>query len=253
VPWWLWPAGGAILGSIIGSFVAAIVMRWPLGRSVASGRSACDACGHVLGAGELVPIVSALVQRGKCRHCGATIDRRHLAIELTAALVGAVALGVAPGLAGLAGALFGWTLIALIALDVAHYWLPNLLTLPLLLFGLCGGLIGLDPHFTDRLIGAAAGYLSLAAIAFAYKCLRGRDGLGGGDPKLLGAIGAWLGWEYLPMVLLGGSGVGLLYVLFRHLRGTPMKATDRLPLGALMALAAFPLWIYAQYSMTARF
>jgi leader peptidase (prepilin peptidase) / N-methyltransferase len=220
-------------------------MRWPIGRSVASGRSACDVCGHVLSTGELVPIVSALIQQGKCKHCDAAIDRRHLAIELTGSLVGAIAFGIAPGLAGLAGASFGWMLIALIALDTAHYWLPNMLTVPLLLSGLGAGLIGLDPHFTDRLIGATAGYLSLAAIAFTYKRLRNRDGLGGGDPKLFGAIGAWLGWEYLPMVLLGGSGVGLLYVLFRYLRGRPMAATDRLPLGALMALAAFPIWVYA--------
>lgn len=169
-------------------------------------------------------------------------------MELAAALAGAIALGIAPGLAGLAGALFGWMLIALIALDAEHYWLPDRLTVPLLLAGLGCGLIGLDPHFTDRLIGGASGYLSLTAIAFAYKRLRNRDGLGGGDPKLLGAIGAWLGWEYLPIVLLGGSGVGLLYVLLRFLRGKPVAATDRLPLGALMALAAFPLWVYAQYT-----
>ncbi len=245
MPWWVWPIGGATLGSIFGSFIAALVIRWPLGRSVISGRSACDACGHALGAVELIPIISAIFQRGKCRHCGAAIDQRHLVIELAAALVGAVALGLSPSLGGMAGALFGWILIALIALDAEHYWLPDKLTLPLLIIGLGAGLIGLDPPFIDRLWGAGGGYLSLAAIAFAYKQVRGRDGLGGGDPKLLGAIGAWLGWQYLPMVLLGGSGVGLLYVLFRTLRGTPMAATDRLPLGALMALAAFPLWVYS--------
>jgi leader peptidase (prepilin peptidase)/N-methyltransferase len=221
------------------------VIRWPLGRSVISGRSACDACGHGLRTVELIPIVSALFQKGKCRHCGAAIDRRHLAIELAAAFVGGIALGVSPGLAGLAGAVFGWILIALIALDAEHYWLPDKLTLPLLIIGLGTCLAGIDPPFIDRLWGGLGGYLSLAAIAFAYKQVRGRDGLGGGDPKLLGAIGAWLGWQYLPMVLLGGSGVGLLYVLFRTLRGKPMAATDRLPLGALMALAAFPLWVYS--------
>jgi leader peptidase (prepilin peptidase) / N-methyltransferase len=210
-----------------------------------SGRSACDACGHGLSAVELIPIVSALFQRGKCRHCGTAIDRRHLVIELAAAFVGGIALGVSPGLAGLAGAVFGWILIALIALDTAHYWLPDKLTLPLLITGLGAGLVGIEPPLIDRVWGAASGYLSLAAIAFIYKQVRGRDGLGGGDPKLLGAIGAWLGWQYLPMVLLGGSGVGLLYVLFRTLRGAPMSATDRLPLGALMAIAAFPLWAYA--------
>jgi leader peptidase (prepilin peptidase) / N-methyltransferase len=215
-----------------------------MGRSVMSGRSACDACGHELSPVELIPIVSASFQRGKCRHCGAPIDRRHLVIELAAAVVGGIAFGIAPGLAGLAGAVFGWMLIALIALDTAHYWLPDKLTQPLLISGLGAGLVGIDPSFPDRLWGGAGGYLSLAAIAFVYKRARGRDGLGGGDPKLLGAIGAWLGWQYLPMVLLLASGVGLLYVLFQTLRGKPMTATDRLPLGALMALAAFPLWIY---------
>lgn len=243
----MWPIGGAILGSLFGSFIAALVIRWPDGRSVISGRSACDACGHGLGAVELIPIVSALCQRGKCRHCGAAIDRRHLAIELAAAVVGGVAFGVSPGLAGLAGAIFGWTLIALIALDAAHYWLPDKLTLPLLVVGLGIGFAGIDPPLVDRIWGAAGGYLSLAAIAFAYRRVRRRDGLGGGDPKLLAAIGAWLGWQALPMVLLGGSGVGLLYVLFRSLQGKPMTATDRLPLGALMALAAFPLWIWHSY------
>lgn len=236
---------GAILGSLFGSFIAALVIRWPLGQSVMSGRSACDACGQSLGAIELIPIISAALQRGKCRHCGTTIDRRHLVIELAAAFVGCVALGVAPNLAGIAGALFGWILIALIALDAEHYWLPDKLTLPLLILGLGAGLIGIAPPLIDRLWGAAGGYLSLTAIAYGYKQMRGRDGLGGGDPKLLGAIGAWLGWQWLPMVLLGGSGVGLLYVLFRTVRGRPMVVTDRLPLGALMALAAFPLWIYA--------
>ncbi len=241
----MWPIGGAILGSLFGSFIAALVIRWPLGRSVVSGRSACDVCGHALGAGELIPIISALLLRGKCRHCSTAIDQRHLAIEVAAAFVGGVALGISPGWAGLAGAVFGWMLIALIALDAAHYWLPDKLTLPLLIIGLGVGLVGINPPLVDRLWGAAGGYLSLAAIAFAYKQARGRDGLGGGDPKLLGAIGAWLGWQLLPMVLLGGSGVGLLYVLFRTLRGRPMAATDRLPLGALMALAAFPLWVYS--------
>lgn len=216
-----------------------------MGRSVTSGRSACDACGHELSPVELIPILSGLFQRGKCRHCGVAIDRRHLAIELAAAVVGGIAFGIVPGLAGLAGAIFGWMLIALIALDAAHYWLPDKITLPLLIIGLGVGLVGIDPSFPDRLWGGAGGYLSLAAIALVYKRVRGRDGLGGGDPKLLGAIGAWLGWQYLPMVLLMASGVGLLYALFRTLLGKPMAATDRLPLGALMALSAFPIWIYS--------
>lgn len=212
-----------------------------------AGRSACDTCGHGLGAAELIPLVSALLLRGKCRHCGAAIDQRHLVIELAAALVGAIALGVSPGFAGLTGAVFGWFLIALIALDTTHYWLPDRLTLPLLVIGLACGLANSDPPLADRLWGAAAGYSSLAAIAFLYRRLRGRDGLGGGDPKLLGAIGAWLGWQALPFILLGGSLLGLAIVLVRWLRGQEVSATDRLPLGALMAVAAFPAWMWFRF------
>jgi leader peptidase (prepilin peptidase) / N-methyltransferase len=201
----------------------------------------------VLGAGELVPLISLIIQRGKCRHCGAAIDQRHVTIELAAALVGAVALSVAPGLEGLAGALFGWSLIALIALDSSHFWLPDKITLPLLIAGLGIGLLEIAPSITDRLWGAAAGFSSLWLIATGYRILRQREGLGGGDPKLLAAIGAWLGWQALPFVLLGGSLFGLSIVLLRHLRGQTISATDRLPLGALMALAAFPLWIWLRY------
>jgi leader peptidase (prepilin peptidase) / N-methyltransferase len=224
---------------IIGSFTATLVIRWPEGRSVMAGRSHCDQCGVQLGALDLIPIVSHLITRGKCRACGAAIDPRHLAIELVSALVGATAIAVAPGAIGLGGALFGWILIALTALDTEHFWLPDRLTLPLAALGIGLGLGTLQ----DRLAGGMVGYGVLALIALVYKRARGREGLGGGDPKLFGAIGAWLGWQSLPYVLLGASGAGLMWVLFRQLRGTPVAATDRLPLGALMAIVAFPLWI----------
>lgn len=102
------------------------------------------------------------------------------------------------------------------------------------------------PPPIDRAIGAVAGFGGLALIALAYRWLRKRDGLGGGDPKLLGAIGAMLGWQALPFVLLGASSVGLLYVAIRIGSGHKVDATDRIPLGALMALAAFPVWIVQQ-------
>jgi leader peptidase (prepilin peptidase) / N-methyltransferase len=244
LPWWLWPNIGVIVGAIIGSFVATLVIRWPRARSIIAGRSACDACGHSLSASELIPLISALAQRGRCRHCQAPIDPKHGMIEMACALVGALAFGLAPGLAGLAGALFGWTLVALIALDVEHYWLPDLLTLPLLLAGIVGGALALDPPLIDRIYGAVGGYASLALIALGYRLLRKREGLGGGDPKLLGAIGAWLGWQPLPWVIVGACGTGLLIVLIKALRGGSVSATDRLPLGALMALAAFPIWLW---------
>ena len=118
-----------------------------------------------------------------------------------------------PGPAGIAGAVFGWLLLALAALDIAEFWLPDPLTLTLALAGFAAGLVGIDPPLTDRLIGGAAGFGSLWLIGFSYKRLRGREGLGGGDPKLLGAIGLWLGWRMLPAVLLLAAMTGLALVL----------------------------------------
>ena len=240
--WWM--LGGALLGLIAGSFIATPVIRWPRDEGL-GGRSKCDGCGRALGIRDLVPVLSFIAARGRCRTCGARIDPRHLAIELTAALIGAVALWIVPGWAGLAGALFGWQLIALAALDVEHFWLPNILTATLAATGLLAAL--LDPAtLQDRVIGGAAGFTSLFLIAWAYKRVRGRDGLGAGDPKLLGAIGCWLGWQALPLVLVGASGIGLIAVVLMRLRGQAIAATTRMPLGALMAVAAFPLWIWAQ-------
>jgi leader peptidase (prepilin peptidase)/N-methyltransferase len=235
-----------VLGAIIGSFLATLVSRWPRGASVVAGRSACDACGARIGARDLVPIASALLLRGRCRACGAEIAPHHRWMELLAALAGAASLLVEPGIQGLAGALFGWMLLALAALDLKHFWLPDRLTAPLALLGFGCGLAGWPPSLADRLIGAVAGFVSLALIALAYRRLRGREGMGGGDAKLLGAIGAWLGWQTLPAVILGASLVGLAHVGARLLAGQPVLATDRLPLGALMALAAFPIWIVIQ-------
>lgn len=153
---------------------------------------------------------------------------------------------VAPGHPGLMGALFGWLLVTLAALDLKHFWLPDRLVLTLVLAGAFAAATGLPPPLIDRAIGALAGYGGLVLIAMAYRWLRKRDGLGGGDPKLLGAIGAMLGWQVLPLVLLGASSVGLLFVAIRIAAGRKVDLADRLPLGALMALAAFPVWILQQ-------
>lgn len=156
-------------------------------------------------------------------------------------LIGAAALFVAPGWSGAGGALFGWLLLTLAALDVEHFWLPNALTGTLAAAGLGFALVEND--LASRLIGAAAGFGSLALIAWSYRALRKRDGMGAGDPKLLGAIGLWLGWEPLPFVLLGACLVGLLVVLAMRLRGGTIDGAMKMPLGALLALGAFPVWV----------
>ena len=238
-------AAGFLIGLVIGSFLAAVLLRWPSGRSALHGRSQCDRCGVPLRARDLVPILSYLLARGRCRRCGAPIDRRHLAIEFGGALIGLTAIVAHPMPLALFSAALGWWLFLVAALDLESHWLPDRLTLPLIAAGLGVGWIGLGPAFTDRLAGAAAGFLVLEIVAMAYALWRGRQGLGGGDPKLLAAIGAWLGWALLPYVLLGAALVGLAVVALMRFRGRAVTATDRLPLGALMALAAWPLWLLA--------
>ncbi len=238
-----WAAGLGVLGAIAGSFIAALVIRWTEDRSVVRGRSACDACGHVLRARDLVPVLSWLALEGRCRDCGASIDARHLVIELIAVAIGVIAGLGSPGLEGAAGALFGWLLLALGALDLAAFWLPDRLTAALAMSGVATGLLGMAPDLHERLVGGLAGFGSLWLIAFAYRRLRGREGMGGGDPKLLGAIGLWLGWRMLPAVLLIGSLIGLGVALGAAMRGREVAGHTALPFGLFLAAAAYPAWV----------
>lgn len=240
---WIGGAVGALLGVIIGSFLATVLIRWPQERSAIGGRSVCDRCGAPLKARDLVPVLSFLIERGRCRTCGARIDPRHLGLELAAAMVGGVALAAHGWPLGGLTALFGWWLLLAISLDAEHHWLPDLLTLPLVPLGLLVAWAGFGPSLGDRAIGALAGGLGLWSIAALYRVARGREGMGGGDPKLLAGLGAWLGWASLPFVLLGAGVLGLIAALAMQMRGSPVEATTRLPLGALMALAAWPIWL----------
>ncbi len=239
---WL-PLIGGVVGAIIGSYLATLAIRWPQGLSASKGRSRCDGCGVPVGAVSLVPVVSWLVQRGRCRACGGRIDPVHPAMEVAAAVIGAVALVVAPPAQAVAGMLFGWALLLLVALDARHFWLPDRVTLPLVVGGWIVAVLGLGVAPIDALIGAAAGFASLWLVGEAYRRVRGRTGLGGGDPKLFAAIGAWLGWMLLPFVLLGAAWMGLAILLLRRARGQAVVATDRVAFGALMALAAWPIWV----------
>lgn len=235
-----WLILGGLSGLVAGSFLATLVVRWPEGRGL-GGRSMCDHCGRRLGVFELVPLLSWALAHGRCRSCGGTIDARHPIIELTAAAIGMLAMAAAPGPQGLAGAVMGWALLALIALDTAHHWLPDRLTLPLLGAGLVLG----PGILADRLLGAAIAGGGLLALALGYRALRGRDGLGLGDVKLGAALGAWLGPLLLGPLLLLAAVIGLLLVGLGALRGRPVSSTDAVPFGACMAAAAFPLWLFA--------
>jgi leader peptidase (prepilin peptidase)/N-methyltransferase len=211
------PVAIALLAAspIIGSFLAAAAQRLPDdARGLLLGRSRCDHCRQPLTARDLVPIVSWLALRGRCRHCGAAIDRMHPVIELAAIGVAVLALAVGDAAAMPATCLLGWWLLLLGAIDRRTGLLPDMLTLPLVAAGLLEGLVTMDgaPPI-DRVAGAAAGYAVFAGLAFAYRRLRGRDGLGLGDAKLLAAGGAWLGWQALPGVILVGAGGALAAAL----------------------------------------
>ena len=234
---------GAISGAIVGSFLATLIIRWPKGEQAVVGRSRCDQCQQELGPLELVPIVSRLWLRGRCRACKAAIDPTHAQMEICAAIVGAAALWIAPDSSGLALALFGWVLLPLAWLDWRHLWLPDPLVLPLGLGGLAfGGLLGAS--LVDRIIGGLTGWAALSLVLLTYRLVRGREGLGQGDPKLLGAIGLWLGWVPLAPVLAVAAALGIAVALARGL-----SSKDPLSFGTMLSMAAWPIaWSQLAYA-----
>ena len=187
----------------------------------------------------MIPLVSFALQRGKCRGCDSRIGARQPGIEVLAALIGGLMLWMSPDSVGLGGALFGWLLLALFVFDAEHLWLPNVATGLLAAAGLLFG----PAYLQDRLIGLVAGFAALELIRQTYRAVRHREGMGGGDPKLLGGIGAWLGWAALPFVLLGASLLGLILIVVRFARGQPISGDLPLPFGALMAASGFGYWI----------
>lgn len=232
-----WPAlAGAAAGAIIGSYLATLCLRWPNAEQATIGRSRCDHCDRFLQVRDLLPVISFIISRGRCRYCGGPIDPFHLEVELASAAIGGAALALFPGLEGAALAIFGWLLLTPAILDARHLWLPDRLTLALSLGGIVIGWQLSAVPLQHRMIGGLAGFLSLWLVALAYRHWRGRDGLGAGDPKLLGAIGLWTGWAALPTILLMAAMAGLLVAIVRR---TPLAGT--LPFGAMLSAAAF-LW-----------
>jgi leader peptidase (prepilin peptidase)/N-methyltransferase len=183
-------------------------------------RSACPSCGHRIGAHENVPIVSWLALRGKCSACGARISARYPIVELAGGLLAAYAVWRF-GLTwkGMAACVFLWMLTALTVIDFDTQLLPDDLTLPLLWAGLVANLFELFVPLQTAVIGAAAGYLSLWLVYWIFRLVRGKEGMGYGDFKLLAALGAWLGWSMLPIIVLlssvVGAAIGLSLIVFR--------------------------------------
>ncbi len=205
-------------------------------------RSACPHCGHKIGALENIPLISYLLLRGKCRGCSAAISARYPIVEALSGVLSAyVAWHFGFGLAALAALLFIWALLALTFIDTDTQLLPDDITLPLLWLGLLFNLSGTFVGLPSAVIGAVAGYLTLWAVYWLFKLATGKDGMGYGDFKLLAAIGAWLGWQMLPLVILLSSLVGAvvgitLIVVARHGRNIPIPFGPYLAGGGLIAL-----------------
>lgn len=244
----LWPVYmlGAMIGAVLGSFIGVVACRWPRGESFIAGRSHCQSCGGALRAWHMIPLVSYCVLRGRCAMCGARLPVDLIVAELGG--VAAVMLGISAGETVpelIAWSVFGLSLVLLALLDARHYWLPDALTLPLIALGLAIGLILPEADLVQRLAGALCGYGSLTLVRLGYRYWRRHEGLGGGDPKLFAAIGAWLGVAALPAVLLGATLLALGHALVLRLRGNPITAQTALPLGSPLAVAALIAMIWA--------
>lgn len=265
------PLGAAlasVFGLLIGSFLNVVVYRLPKMMQRESDnyvahesglslphtdrfdlslpRSACPHCGHRISALENIPVFSYLALRGKCASCKAPISARYPAVELlTAALSALLIWRFGAGLAGLATLLFAYLLIAMTFIDADTQLLPDDLTLPLLWAGLLVNLNGTFATLPDAVLGAAAGYLILWTIYWLFKLATGKEGMGYGDFKLLAALGAWLGWGMLPMIILlssvVGAAVGIFLIVF-----TKRGRDNPIPFGPYLAAAGMIALLYGK-------
>ena len=210
--------------------------------NLATPRSRCPHCGHQITMLENIPIVSYVVLRGRCAHCGAGISRRYPIVEALSALLSAYAAWhFGFGAAALGALLFVWAMVALTFIDLDTQLLPDDITLPLLWLGLAFNLGDTYTNLPAAVIGAMAGYLALWSVFWLFKLATGKEGMGYGDFKLLAAIGAWLGWQMLPLTILLSSLVGavvgiVLIAVARHGRNVPIPFGPYLAAAGLIAL-----------------
>ncbi|MDR3298468.1 MAG: A24 family peptidase [Candidatus Accumulibacter sp.] len=260
----VFPAVCGVIGLLVGSFLNVVIHRlprmmereWqcqcaelrgeeaPRGETVSlvKPRSRCPACGHAISALENIPLVSWLFLRGKCSACQAPISIRYPLVEALTALLSAFAAAhFGFGWGAFGAILLIWSLIALSFIDFDTTYLPDAITLPLLWCGLLFNLGGAYTDISSAVIGAMAGYLSLWLVYWGFKWLTGKEGMGYGDFKLLAALGAWLGWQILPLIVLLSSVIGAivgvaLIALVKRGRNIPIPFGPYLAFACLLAL-----------------
>jgi leader peptidase (prepilin peptidase)/N-methyltransferase len=260
----LFVALSCLVGFVVGSFLNVVIHRLPKmmerewkaqcaeltgGEPVPEASynlftpgSACPHCNHKIGALENIPVLSYLVLRGKCKNCHAPISIRYPVVETITALLSAFAAWhFGFGLAGLAAILFIWAIIALTCIDLDTQLLPDNITMPLLWLGLLFNLSNTFTSLSNAVVGAICGYLILWSVYWMFKLVTGKEGMGYGDFKFLAAIGAWLGWQMLPLVILLSSVVGAvvgitLIVAVKRGKDIPIPFGPYLAGGGLIAL-----------------
>ena len=248
-----------VLGLLIGSFLNVVIYRLPKMMQRESDnyvahesgkelphperynlilpRSACPHCGHQITALENIPVISYLVIGGKCTSCKAPISKRYPIIEaITGALSAFMIWHFGSGLAGLGAMVFVWFLVAMTFIDADTQLLPDDLTLLLLWGGLLLNIFSTFTSLESAVIGAAAGYLSLWAVYWLFKLATGKEGMGYGDFKLLAALGAWMGWSMLPLIILLSSAVGAIIGISMIALGKLGKGKP-IPFGPYLAIA----------------
>lgn len=231
-----------LLSLPVGSFIAVVASRSLQGRSALRGRSACEACLRPLAAFELIPLISFVVLRGRCRSCGSAIAPAHFVIELAALLVGLGAAAFIPQPTLAIALWLGWLLLLLAVFDGIALILPLPLTLALIATGLLDGALAGLGSLIDRIGAAAAGFAALELLRLAYRALRRRDGIGGGDAFMLAGAGAWLGLVPLPWVIFVAAGLAIVWIIVvAALTARPAFGSDRYPFGVFLAIS---LWVF---------
>jgi leader peptidase (prepilin peptidase) / N-methyltransferase len=259
----LYYTGTLLLGLVVGSFLNVVIHRLPRmmteewrrdcadldGGAPAPGDaprltlsspgSRCPHCGHAITPLENIPVLSYLVLRGRCSACGERIGLRYPLVEtLTALLSVAVVWRFGPGWEAAAALALTWGLVALAGIDLDTQLLPDAITQPLLWLGLLLSLGGLFADPQSAILGAAAGYLSLWAVFHLFRLATGKEGMGQGDFKLLALFGAWLGWQYLPQIVLGSAVVGALVGVVLIVSGRQGRDIP-IPFGPYLAAAGW--------------
>lgn len=238
--WWL----TLVAAPFIGSFLGVLIVRLPAGEPVGLSRSRCSYCNHVLSGVDLVPLLSWVALRRRCRYCGSALGYFYLNIELAALLVAAWAATETSGWLLWVTCGFGWALLALAVIDAKHLYLPDVMTLPLIPAGLAVVWLVDREALAIHAFSAILGFSVFWLVGYVYRRLRGRDGLGLGDAKLLAAAGAWLSWLGLPGVVMIAAASALLVSLLTAAWKKNLSMTQRMPFGPYLCLGTWLVWLY---------